>query len=167
MGLTTGSRVGPYEILSPIGAGGMGEVYRARDRKLNRDVALKVIPDSFALDPTGQYMVIQLNESDSVRLVRVPLNGGPEQMLNFPGVRLAEAPIAANAIRSDGVILKSLAVSSWYWAAGLLHPDTGKVDRITLPSPLDVHYPIWGPDGRILLFGFLDEGTLWRFKLKN
>ncbi|PYR76272.1 MAG: hypothetical protein DMF87_18570, partial [Acidobacteria bacterium] len=51
MGLTTGTRLGPYEILSALGAGGMGEVYRARDTKLNRDVALKVIPDTFALDP--------------------------------------------------------------------------------------------------------------------
>jgi eukaryotic-like serine/threonine-protein kinase len=49
--LASGSRLGPYEIVSPLGAGGMGEVYRARDTKLNRDVALKVIPDTFALDP--------------------------------------------------------------------------------------------------------------------
>src|SRR6202162_1706641 len=51
MGLTAGTRVGPYEILAAIGAGGMGEVYRARDTKLNRDVALKILPDAFASDP--------------------------------------------------------------------------------------------------------------------
>ena len=46
-----GSRLGLYEIVAPLGAGGMGEVYRARDAKLSRDVAIKVLPASFAADP--------------------------------------------------------------------------------------------------------------------
>jgi serine/threonine protein kinase len=51
MGLRIGTQLGPYEILSAIGAGGMGEVYRAHDGRLNRDVALKVLPESFGADP--------------------------------------------------------------------------------------------------------------------
>src|SRR6476646_2030360 len=51
MALTSGARLGPYEITAQIGSGGMGEVYRARDTKLGRDVAIKVLSDSFASDP--------------------------------------------------------------------------------------------------------------------
>ena len=51
MSLAPGARVGPYEVSANIGAGGMGEVFRARDTKLNRIVALKVLPESFASDP--------------------------------------------------------------------------------------------------------------------
>jgi eukaryotic-like serine/threonine-protein kinase len=53
MPLTTGTRLGSYEILGPLGAGGMGEVYRARDTKLNRDVAIKVLPGQLAQDPAA------------------------------------------------------------------------------------------------------------------
>jgi serine/threonine-protein kinase len=49
--LTPGTRLGVYEVAGPIGEGGTGQVYRARDTKLNRDVALKSLPDSFASDP--------------------------------------------------------------------------------------------------------------------
>src|SRR5678810_614593 len=51
MPLTAGAHLGAYEIVSAIGAGGMGEVYRARDTRLKRDVALKILPESFASDP--------------------------------------------------------------------------------------------------------------------
>jgi serine/threonine protein kinase/Tol biopolymer transport system component len=51
MGLRSETRLGPYEIVSALGAGGMGEVYRARDTRLNRDVAIKVLPASFSSDP--------------------------------------------------------------------------------------------------------------------
>jgi WD40 repeat protein len=51
MPLTSGTKLGPYEIQAPIGAGGMGEVYRARDARLNRDVAIKILPASFSTDP--------------------------------------------------------------------------------------------------------------------
>jgi serine/threonine protein kinase len=51
LALSPGTRLGVYQVIAQIGEGGMGQVYRARDTKLNRDVALKVLPDAFASDP--------------------------------------------------------------------------------------------------------------------
>jgi serine/threonine protein kinase len=51
MMLAAGSKLGPYEVVSPLGAGGMGEVYRARDTRLERTVAIKILPDHLSADP--------------------------------------------------------------------------------------------------------------------
>src|ERR1700676_3985639 len=51
MGLAAGSKLGPYEIMTPLGAGGMGEVYRARDTRLDRTIAIKILPAQFSSDP--------------------------------------------------------------------------------------------------------------------
>jgi eukaryotic-like serine/threonine-protein kinase len=51
MQINPGTRIGPYEIIGPLGAGGMGEVYRARDARLARDIAIKAMPEGFAQDP--------------------------------------------------------------------------------------------------------------------
>ncbi len=55
MTLTSGTKLGPYEVVAPAGAGGMGEVYRARDTRLNRDVAVKILPAAFACDPERMW----------------------------------------------------------------------------------------------------------------
>src|SRR5215831_17812435 len=51
MTLSAGTRLGPYEVLAPLGAGGMGEVYRAKDTRLGREVAIKVLPAGLSTDP--------------------------------------------------------------------------------------------------------------------
>jgi len=51
MGIAAGEKIGPYEVISPLGAGGMGEVYRARDGRLGRQVAIKVVSRTLAKDP--------------------------------------------------------------------------------------------------------------------
>lgn len=70
--LEAGAKLGPYEILSPLGAGGMGEVYRARDRRLERDVAVKVLPALFSKDPE--------------RLHRFELEARATSALNHPNI---------------------------------------------------------------------------------
>ena len=54
MSLSAGTKLGPYEIQAPLGAGGMGEVYRARDTRLERTVAVKVLPDHLSCDPESR-----------------------------------------------------------------------------------------------------------------
>jgi eukaryotic-like serine/threonine-protein kinase len=54
MALTPGTKLGPYEILGPLGTGGMGEVYRARDTRLERPVAIKILPAEFTADPVSR-----------------------------------------------------------------------------------------------------------------
>jgi len=72
MALAAGTKLGPYEIQSPIGAGGMGEVYRARDTRLNRDVAVKILPASFS--------------ADSERLQRFAQESRAAAALNHPNI---------------------------------------------------------------------------------
>jgi serine/threonine protein kinase len=72
MSLAAGTHLGSYEILAPIGAGGMGEVYRALDTRLKREVALKVLPDSFA--------------SNSERRARFQREAGLLASLNHPNI---------------------------------------------------------------------------------
>src|SRR5450432_3185943 len=55
MTLTLGTKLGPYEVVAPAGAGGMGEVYQARDTRLNRDVAVKILPAAFSRDPERMW----------------------------------------------------------------------------------------------------------------
>src|SRR5215470_12432287 len=72
MPLLAGTRLGPYEILSRLGAGGMGEVYRARDPRLDREVAIKALPEEVALDPT--------------RLARFEAEARAASALNHPNI---------------------------------------------------------------------------------
>ena len=86
MSLSAGIHVGPYEIISAIGAGGMGEVYRARDTKLGREVAIKVVPDAFA--------------NDAERMARFEREAQVLASLNHPNIATIHGLEEGNGIRA-------------------------------------------------------------------
>jgi len=93
MTLTSGTRLGPYEVVAAIGAGGMGEVLRAKDTKLGRDVAIKVLPAAFAQDPER---LEEAHEHGIVHRDLKPANikltpNGEVKVLDFAWPRLARA----------------------------------------------------------------------------
>jgi eukaryotic-like serine/threonine-protein kinase len=106
MALTSGTRLGPYEILSAIGAGGMGEVYRARDSKLGRDVALKVLPDAFARDSERMArfqreakVLASLNHPNIATIHGFEDSGATHALV----MELVEGPTLADRIRSGPI----------------------------------------------------------------
>jgi serine/threonine protein kinase len=121
MSLAPGTRLGPYEILAPIGAGGMGEVYRARDTRVKREVALKVLPDVFARDPE--------------RMARFQREAEVLAALNHPEVQCEDlreesrTGLARGALSAD---IGSVLVSSFC-------PPRGVSDR----TAVQAHEPLW------------------------
>src|SRR5687768_6760911 len=101
MPLAAGTRIGPFEIVSPLGAGGMGEVYRARDPRLNRDVALKVLPASLALDHERlarfrreAQVLAALNHPNIASIYGVEESNGTQALV----LELVEGPTLADRI---------------------------------------------------------------------
>src|SRR5262245_36042183 len=107
MSLTPGARFGGYEVVGLLGAGGMGEVYRARDTKLNRDVALKILPDAFAADPDRRarfareaQVLASLNHSHIAQIYGLDEFPNPQSPIpnHFLVLELVEGPTLADRL---------------------------------------------------------------------
>src|SRR5262245_8731590 len=101
MALASGTRLGTYEILSLLGSGGMGEVYKARDSKLDRDVAIKVLPELFVSDP--ERVARFQREAKTLAALNHPHIGGIYGLEDANGMRalvleLVEGPTLADRI---------------------------------------------------------------------
>src|SRR6188474_3486038 len=108
MTLAPGARLGVYEITAPIGAGGMGEVYRGRDTTLGRDVAIKVLPDAFASDP--ERIARFLREAKTLASLNHPHIGAIYGLEESNGVKalvleLVEGPTLADRISQGPISL--------------------------------------------------------------
>jgi eukaryotic-like serine/threonine-protein kinase len=145
MALAAGDRVGPYEIISALGAGGMGEVYRARDRKLNRDVAIKVLPDGVAADPDRvarfereAQVLASLNHSNIAHLYGVEQAGSVSALVLelVEGVTLAEK-IEGGALNADEALSIARQIAEALEAAherGVVHRDLKPANVKLTPS---------------------------------
>jgi eukaryotic-like serine/threonine-protein kinase len=151
MTLPAGTRLGPFEILAPIGAGGMGEVYRARDARLGRDVALKVLPPEFANDPNRLKRFEKeargasgLNHPSIVTIYETGLEG----LFPFIAMELVSGRTLREVMTGPMAMKKILAIASQLadglavaHEAGLVHrdlkPDNVMITRDGLVKILD------------------------------
>jgi hypothetical protein len=121
--------------------------------------------DIAALDPTGRYLVIEVNAADRVRLFHVPLDGTPEREIPLRGpLRFSPEALNLNAIAPDGRILfTAVSASLWHWQAAILDPRTGAVEVLPGGEHADTEAS-WTSDGRVWVVGDDLESTMWRYR---
>jgi hypothetical protein len=153
MPLASGIRLGPYEILAPIGAGGMGEVYRARDTRLGREVALKVLPESFARDAERMarfereaQVLASLNHPNIAALYGLEEQDGVRALV----LELVEGPTLADRLSSGPLPVKeALAIAKQIIEALEEAHDKGIVHRDLKPANIKVR-----EDGTVKVLDF-------------
>ena len=161
MRLPAGTRVGPYEIVAPLGAGGMGEVYRAHDTKLGRDVALKVLPEAFTLDQdrTARFqreaqVLASLNHPNIAAIYGFEDSGAPpgqgQTTIQALALELVEGPTLADRLE-PGPLPPDEAVAIARQIALALEAahERGIVHRDLKPSNVVVR-----PDGTVKVLDF-------------
>jgi eukaryotic-like serine/threonine-protein kinase len=134
MSLPAGTRLGPYEILGPLGAGGMGEVYRARDTRLDRDVAVKALPQMFAADPERlarfereAKLLASLHHPNIAGIHGLEESGGQRYLiLEFVDGETLESRLKRGALPMDEALQVGIEVAQALEAAheaGVIHRD--------------------------------------------
>jgi Tol biopolymer transport system component len=153
MALNRGTTIGPFQVVSAIGAGGMGEVYRALDTRLQREVALKVLPEAFAADAERlarfereARLLAILNHPNIAQVYGIEESGDVRAIVMelVPGIELAER-IAGGAISSDEALAIALEIATGLEAAH----EQGIVHRDLKPANIKLR-----PDGGVKILDF-------------
>jgi serine/threonine-protein kinase len=153
LALTPGTRLGEYEVLAPLGAGGMGEVYRARDAKLHRDVALKVLPESVTHD--SARVARFRREAQILASLNHPHIGGIYGLEDANGItalvlELVEGPTLADRIAQGAVPLdEALPIARQIAEALEAAHEQGIIHRDLKPANIKVR-----PDGTVKVLDF-------------
>ena len=153
MPLSPGVRLGPYEILDAIGAGGMGEVYRARDSRLARDVALKVLPEAFARDADRMRrfereakVLASLNHPNIASLYGLEESKGARALV----MELVEGTTLAERIKRGSLPIEEALLVAKQIADGLEYAhERGIIHRDLKPSNVKRR-----PDGQVKILDF-------------
>ena len=148
MPLAPGARVGSYEVVSPIGRGGMGEVYRARDSRLHRDVALKTLPDAVSEDPDRLLrferearLLAAINHPNIAAIYGLEEQGGSRLLV----MELVDGPTLAEKLASGPVPMEETLSIAAGIAAGLeAAHEAGIIHRDLKPSNVKIR-----PDGAV------------------
>ena len=151
--LSTGARLGSYEITATLGAGGMGEVYRARDTHLNREVALKVLPERFALDPDRlarfkreAHILASLNHANIAAIYGLEGTTSVHALV----LELVEGPTLADRLSRGAIPLdETLHIARQIAEALEAAHDNGVVHRDLKPSNIKLR-----PDGTVKVLDF-------------
>ncbi|MCY4025969.1 MAG: serine/threonine-protein kinase, partial [Acidobacteria bacterium] len=153
MSLTPGTRIGAYDVTGPLGAGGMGEVYRARDTKLDRDVALKVLPEAFTADPDRlarfereARVLASLNHPNIAQIHGLEETGGTRALV----LELVEGPTLADRLAAGPIPLDEVLSIAWQIAFALQGAhEAGVVHRDLKPANIKVR-----DDGTVKVLDF-------------
>src|SRR5262245_19976779 len=151
--LPSGPRLGPYEIVSALGAGGMGEVYRARDTKLDRDVAIKVLPELFVSDP--ERVARFQREAKTLAALNHPHIGGIYGLEDADGVRALVLELVDGPTRIDRIALgpipldEALPIAKQIAEALEAAHEAGIIHRDLKPANIKLR-----PDGTVKVLDF-------------
>jgi Tol biopolymer transport system component len=149
----SGTKLGPYEILAPLGAGGMGEVYRAHDSKLNRDVALKILPAMFTND--AERMARFRREAQVLASLNHPNIGSIYGLEDWNNLRvlvleLVEGPTLADRIAGGAIPLEEMLAIARQIAEGVAYAhEKGVIHRDLKPANIKIT-----PEGNVKVLDF-------------
>jgi len=122
--------------------------------------------DGVAVDPNGKEVIINLLDTGGARLVRIPLSGSPEQIINVQdGIRIDPLPLGGNGLRKDGKLLIGVSPrDSWFFSPAVLDVASGELTRIPLNYTGDILLSGWASDGPILAYGEPMRAHIWRLR---
>ena len=121
--------------------------------------------DGLAVDPNGKDLIVNLDEPEHVRLVRVPLSGGPQEEVKVGGdLPLSPFPLGPGAVNKNGKAVVGVAPrDSWFFKVAILDLTTGELNMIPINYAGDIMVTGWASDGRILVTATPMRSHIWRF----